>query len=199
MTSRRIGLLLVAAGLAGLLGWTGGLPAVPATAWLAAAMVLVGLLWVRPPGRPERGQRLVGTFLVGIAAMAGAGPLEGVVPTGLAGAAFLAIWWRDRASWALLVGGLSASVTLTGVAAAVAPMWNPAPLLLLGFAATFGLIYLLPDGQGGGRRWALLPALFFTVMTVVVNDPTRSLPGWLLPVLLIAGGATMLAGVRRRR
>lgn len=197
MKPRTIGVLLVAAGVAGLLRGWGSLPAIPAAAWLLTMLVLVAMLWQRPPGRPNTGQRLAGTALLGVAALAGAGPLEGVAPAGVVGASFLALWWRDRTSWALLSGGLLGSVTLTGVASAVAPVWNPAPLLLLGFAATFSLLYLLPEAAGGGRRWALFPALFFTVMTVVVNDPSRSLPGWLLPLLLIVGGATMLAGVRR--
>lgn len=198
MTPRTLGLLLVAAGVAGAVRLIGGLPAVPATLWILTAMALVAALWSRPPGRPERGQRLVATILLGIAALAGAGPLEGVAPAGIAAAAFLAIWVRDRRSWALLTGGVLGSVVLTDMASAIAPAWNPAPLLFLGFAATFSLVYLLPEEAGGGRRWALFPALFFTVMTVIVNDPLRSLPSWLLPVLLIVGGATMLMGVRRR-
>ena len=198
MTPRTLGLLLIAAGVAGAIRLIGGLPALPATVWVLTAMALVAALWSRPPERPSRGQRLVATILLGIAALAGAGPLEGVAPAGIAAAAFLAIWARDRPSWALLTGGLLGSVVLTDMASAIAPAWNPAPLLFLGFAATFSLVYLLPGELGGGRRWALFPALFFTVMTVIVNDPLRSLPSWLLPVLLILGGATMLAGVRRR-
>jgi len=198
VTPRTLGLLLIAAGVAGGIRLIGGLPAVPATVWILTAMALVAALWSRPPERPSRGQRLVATILLGIAALAGAGPLEGVAPAGIAAAAFLAIWARHRTSWALLTGGLLGSVVLTDMASAIAPAWNPAPLLFLGFAATFSLVYLLPGEAGGGRRWALFPALFFTVMTVIVNDPLRSLPSWLLPVLLIVGGATMLAGVRRR-
>ena len=198
MTPRTLGLLLIAAGVAGAIRLIGGLPAVPATVWVLTAMVLVAALWARPPERLSRGQRLVATILLGIAALAGAGPLEGVAPAGIAAAAFLAIWVRDRPSWALLTGGLLGSVVLTDMASAIAPAWNPAPLLFLGFAAAFSLVYLLPGELGGGRRWALFPALFFTVMTVIVNDPLRSLPSWLLPLLLIVGGATMLAGVRRR-
>jgi len=198
VTPRTLGLLLIAAGVAGAIRLIGGLPALPATVWVLTAMALVAALWSRPPERPSRGQRLVATILLGIAALAGAGPLEGVAPAGIAAAAFLAIWARDRPSWALLTGGLLGSVVLTDMASAIAPAWNPAPLLFLGFAATFSLVYLLPGELGGGRRWALFPALFFTVMTVIVNDPLRSLPSWLLPVLLILGGATMLAGVRRR-
>lgn len=198
MTSRTLGLLLVTAGVAGLLSSLGGLPALPAALWVAAGVALVVALWLRPPGRPGRGQRLVATFVLALMALAGAGPLEGVVPAAVTAAAFLAVWWRDGRGWALLAGGLLASLSLSGAAATFAPAWNPAPLLFLGFAATFSLAYLLPASWGGGRRWALGPALFFTVMTVVVNDPMRSLPGWLLPALLILGGATMLWGVRRR-
>lgn len=198
MTSRGLGVLLIAVGLIGAVEAFGGLPAVPAVAWVLTALTLVGLLWARPPGRPGRGQRILASLLVGIAAMAGAGPLEGVVPAGVVGTAFLAVWLRDRVSWALLPGGLLGSTVLTGMASALAPAWNPAPILFLGFAATFSLLYLLPREAGGGRRWALPPALFFAVMTVVVNDPLRGLPGWLIPALLIVGGATMLSGVRRR-
>ena len=198
MTQRGLGLLLVAVGLAGIGRGFGAPGAVPAAIWVAAALTLVGLLWIRPAGRPGTGQRVLASLLLGVAAMAGAGPLEGVVPAGVVAAAFLAVWLRDRASWALLPGGLLGSTVLTALAAALAPAWNPAPILFLGFAAIFSLLYLLPREAGGGRRWALPPALFFAVMTVVVNDPQRGLPGWLIPTLLILGGVTMLAGVRRR-
>ena len=198
MTSRSVGILLVAVGAAGILGSLGGLPVIPATLWVLAMLALVFGLWMRTPGRPARGQRLLASVLLGVAALAGAGPIEGVVPAGVVAAAFLAVWARDRVAWALLTGGLIGSTVLTGMASELAPIWNPAPLLFLGFAATFSLLYLLPREAGGGRRWALAPAFFFAVMTVVVNDPMRGLPGWLIPALLIVGGATMLAGLRRR-
>jgi len=198
MKHRTVAVLLIAVGLAGLARMFGGMPAVPAVLWLLTALGVVAALWSRPPGRLERSQRILATLLLGVAAIAGAGPLEGVAPAGVAAAAFLAIWVRDRSGWALVSGGLLGALVLTGMASALAPLWNPAPLLFLGFAATFSLVYLLPRQAGGGRRWALPPALFFAVMTVIVNDPLRGLPGWLVPVLLIVGGATMLAGVRRR-
>lgn len=198
MTSRGIGIILIAVGLAGFLGMFGGLPALPAIFWVLAILAIVFGLWVRPSNRMPRRQRMSATVLLGIAALAGSGPIDGVVPAGIAAAAFLAVWLREGKAWALLTGGLLGTTVLTGMASALAPIWNPTPILFLGFAATFSLLYLLPASRAGGRRWALAPALFFAVMTVVVNDPMRGLPGWLIPALLIVGGATMLVGLRRR-
>lgn len=198
MSSRGIGIILVAVGLAGFASLLGGLAALPATVWVLVILGIVFGLWVRPLDRFSRRQRMAATVLLGVAALSGAGPITGAVPAGIAGAAFLGVWLREGKAWALLTGGLLGTSVLTNMAAALAPVWNPAPILFLGFAATFSLLYLLPTTRGGGRRWALAPALFFAVMTVVVNDPLRGLPGWLIPTLLIAGGATMLVGLRRR-
>ena len=54
------------------------------------------------------------------------------------------VWLRDRAPWALLTGGLLASAVITGVAAVLAPVWNPAPVLFLGFAMVDTSTYM-PD------------------------------------------------------
>lgn len=199
MSPRVLGILLIATGVAGMLRSIGELPSVPATLWLLTVLGVVAALWARGTRHSERGTRIGGTLLLGIAAMAGAGPLEAVVVPGVVAAAFLGVWARDPwRTWPLIPGGLLATVTLTGVIDVFAPAWNPAPLLFLGFGLTFSALYLLPADRGGAKGWALFPALFFTVMTVVVNDPTRSLPGWLLPVLMILGGVTMLVGLRRR-
>lgn len=200
MNARLVGILLILTGAAGLLRSFARFPVLPATVWLAIVLGVVAALWARTPARNERGVRLGATVLLGVAALAGAGPLEAVVVPGVAAAAFLGSWSRDPwRTWPLIPGGLLASITLTGVIDAFAPAWNPAPLLFLGFALTFSALYLLPADRGGAKRWALSPALFFTVMTVVVNDPARNLPGWLLPVLLIAGGVTLLGAIRRDR
>lgn len=196
MTSRQLAYLLIAAGVMGLFARTAGLSPVPAAAWVAVAWGATGVLWARTE---STSRRALGTGLLAIAALSGAGALVGVVPTGLVSAAFLGVWWRrPRRSWPLLVGGLTASVTVTAVAGTVATAWNPAPLFFLGFAATFAALYLLPEALGGGRRWAAVPAVVFTLLTVVTNDPSRSLPDWLLPAALIIGGLAMLSGVRRR-
>lgn len=198
MKARPLGVLLIATGIAGLLSGSFRIPALPATIWLAFVLMVVAALWTRLPAAHERGVRMTGTFLLALAGLAGAGPLGHVVIPGVAAAAFLGTWarhpWR---TWLLLPGGLLASVTVTGIIDAFAPAWNPAPLLFLGFGLTFSALYLMPADRGGAKRWALAPALFFTVMTVVVNDPARNLPGWLLPVLLILGGLTLLASIRR--
>lgn len=198
MSGRAVGLLLVVVGVAGMARRFAWLPAVPSAAWLLVLAALVALLWARPAQEIPRTHRLLGTLLLGVAALVGAGPLQGLAPPAVLAAAFLGRWARTpHRTWPLLVGGLLASVTLTGMANAVAPAWNPAPVLFLGFAATFSAVYLMPNDAGRHARWASFPAVFFAVMTVVVNDPARGLPSWLLPLLLILGGVTMLAGVRR--
>lgn len=200
MTPRLLGGLLIATGVVGALRGLGELPPIPAAAWLLTVLGVVAALWARRIEAGERGPRVAGTVLLGLAALAGAGPLQDVVPTGVPAAAFLGVWARDPwRTWPLIPGGLLATVTISGVIAVFAPAWNPAPILFLGFGATFSALYLLPSDRGGAKRWALFPALFFTVMTVVVNDPARDLPGWLLPALMIVAGLAMLAGTRSER
>ena len=200
MTPRVLGGLLVATGVVGALRSLGELPPLPAAAWLLTVLGVVAATWARPLEPSERGARMLSTGLLTVAAFAGAGPLVDLVPAGVAAAAFLGVWARDPwRTWPLIPGGLLATVTVSGVIATFAPAWNPAPILFLGFGLTFSALYLLPSDRGGAKRWALFPALFFTVMTVVVNDPARSLPSWLLPALMIVAGLAMLAGTRRDR
>lgn len=197
---RALGVLLAAVGAFALIAGQGGLAALPGAAWLAATLVAAAAVWLRGRARIPTWQRVIAVALLAVAGTAGAGRLLAAAPLAFLSLAFLLAFLSGRRrAWAILPAGLLGTVALVIGAEELLPRWEGGPLLFLGFAATFSALYLVPRPQGGGRRWALYPALFFLVMTVVVNDPARGFPPWLLPVLLIGGGLSMLLGWRGER
>lgn len=201
MSERRLlGGLLAVLGAVALIAWQGGMAALPGAVWLLATLFAAGAVWLRGRGRIPRWQRVGAVVLLALAGVAGAGRLVAAAPLAFLALAFvLAFLSGRRRAWTILPAGVLGTLALIVAADELLPRWETAPLLFLGFAATFSLLYLLPRPEGGGRRWALYPALFFLVMTVVVNDPGRGFPSWLLPVLLIGGGVSMLLGWRGER
>jgi hypothetical protein len=151
-----------------------------------------GLFWLAMVGRSRLWQRIVGLAVIGILAIINAGAFAGTVATGFIAMAFALVYWRrPRHWWAIIPAGVMASVTLLITAEVLFPRWDASPLLFLGLAATFTLLYLLPK-ERGGKRWALYPAILWILLTVLVNDPAGSSPGWLLPFTLIGGGVLIL-------
>ena len=67
--------------------------------------------------------------------------------------------------------------------------------MLLGFATTFSIVYLLPR-QLGGRNWALYPALVLIMVTVLINNPMQQ-PSPLVAFVLIAAGLLLFWYWRR--
>ncbi|UCH27295.1 MAG: hypothetical protein JSV66_06565 [Trueperaceae bacterium] len=150
------------------------------------------LFWLTTFERLRLWQRIVGLAVIGILAIINAGAFAGTVATGFIAMAFALVYWRrPRHWWAIIPAGVMASVTLLITAAVLFPRWDASPLLFLGLAATFTLLYLLPK-ERGGKRWALYPAILWILLTVLVNDPAGKSPGWLLPALLIGGGVLIL-------
>ncbi len=128
---------------------------------------------------------LVSFALFGLAAaILASGPLSGTYFMGLTGAGFvLAYLNHPRLWWALIPGG--ALLTLA-VVAGLGPSMQIAPglVLFLGFAGTFGVLYRI------GQRWAIYPALALAVIAITILSFSG---GWLLPLLLIGGGAYLLS------
>ena len=101
----------------------------------------------------------------------------------LIGLGFGALYWRDkRRWWAVLPAGLFFSLALA--VGFGGTLLGTAPLLFLGFAATFGYLMRL------GKEWAVYPAI---VALVIALLSTNVIGGSLLPLLLIGGGVYLFA------
>lgn len=176
---------------------TGLLGALPAFIWVTLLFIVGGAFWVGSLSALPLWQRIVGFTGIGVFATATSGHFGGVAALGFPAMAFGLIYLLNTKHWwALIPTGILSSLALLVTFENLFPRWDATPILFLGFAATFSLIYLLSPKRGG-KRWALYPAILFIVLTVLVNDPSGSLPGWSLPMLLIGGGSLMLWWWRR--
>ena len=101
----------------------------------------------------------------------------------LLGLGFAALYWRNQTQWwAVLPAGLFLSLAVAvGLGGA---LLGTAPLLFLGFAATFGVLMRL------GKRWAVYPAIIALVIALLSTSIVSSS---LLPLLLIGGGLYLFA------
>lgn len=193
-----LGAALVAVGVLVALGRVGGASALPAFLRVLILFGIGGVVWLASAGRWRTWQRLLAFAAVGAVAIPTAGRFAGTAALGYPALAFTLVFLaRPRAWWALLPAGVLASVALVTTAEELVPRWDPAPLLFLGFAATFTILYLLPRDRGG-KRWAVYPALGWIFLTVLVNDPGGA-SGWFTPLVLIAGGIGLWWFWQRRR
>lgn len=149
------------------------------TALLSAYAVGRKHAWVLP----------LGFALLGLGSAALLGELGGATFLGLLGAGFYALYRQDRRQWwALLPGGVLVSLAL----AAGAAVWLPelgGALFFLGLAATAFSLYRLPQRV---FRWTLLPTLAFLFLALASSAPVRGLWGVFLPLLLTAGGLSLV-------
>lgn len=189
--STLLGAALVALGVLLVLGRVGGLGVVPGFLRVLLLFGIGAAVWLASAGRWPSWQRIAVFAAVGVVAIPTAGRFAGTAALGYPALAFALVFLaRPKAWWALLPAGVLASVALVATAEVLVPRWDPAPLLFLGFAATFTVLYLLPRARGG-QRWALYPALGWIFLTVLVNDPTGG-AGWVLPLVLIGSGLLLL-------
>ncbi len=194
---RLIGALLLAAGAFVFLVNTGIFWALPAFIWFAFLLTVGAAFWFSTPSLPFWG-RVVGFVLIGVFAISTSGRFAGSAALAFPALAFALLYLDNpKRWWAVLPAGVLGSVGAL-VTTEVLFGWGGAPVLFLGFAATFAYLYLLPK-ERGGQRWALYPTLVSIILTVIVNDPSGRTPGWVLPLLLTGGGAFILWWWRDRR
>lgn len=188
---RNIGLILIGAGALIVLGNSDFFGVLPSFIWVCALFMGGAIFWLGSHQRLALWQRIAGFAFIAVFAMSSSGEFAGTAALGFPAMAFgLMYLMNPRRWWTILPGGILASLALF-VTAETLFRWNATPVLFLGFAATFTLLYLLPPYRGG-QRWALYPAIFWIILTVAVNDPGHSAPGWLLPFFLIGGGTLLL-------
>lgn len=202
-------LMLVAGGLL-LLQETGLLPE-PGLLWtvlLAAAAAAFWFVfftqraswWAAIPGAA-----LLGAALVTVMELdpAGFGQWTEVPMLAALGVGFWAVYLRDRNKWwAVIPGGVLLTLAvITGVASAASGRVTGA-IFLLGLAATFALVAVLPSGLTR-RWWAWIPAAALGVLGVLVlltATEWLSLLDYVWPVAIILAGLFLVwRAVQRRR
>ena len=195
---RLIGALLLAAGAFVFLVNTGIFGALPAFIWFAFLLTVGAAFWFSTPSSLPFWGRVVGFVLIGVFAISTSGRFAGSAALAFPALAFALLYLDNpKRWWAVLPAGVLGSVGAL-ITTEVLFGWGGAPVLFLGFAATFAYLYLLPK-ERGGQRWALYPTLVSIILTVIVNDPSGRTPGWVLPLLLTGGGAFILWWWRDRR
>ncbi len=130
-----------------------------------------------------------GFFGTAVAAISGA--MAGAYFLAVLGAGFALSYFRNKKHWwAIIPAGVLASLAIiTGIGEKL-PFFDNliAPILFTGIAATFAFLYYLPEG---GKRWAIYPAIGAIAIAIISSSFSGT---WLLPVILIAGGAYLLRG-----
>ncbi|MEZ4606905.1 MAG: hypothetical protein R2865_08940 [Deinococcales bacterium] len=135
-------------------------------------------------GRLSWGQRVLGYSALAIAATAISGSLAPLVALSSASLGFMLSYISNkRRWWVLLPAGLFAGLSLFLWLHNLSPNGDPLPIMLLIFAATFSILYLLPS-ELGGRSWAFLPALLMIILTVISNDPAGRTSSLILVISL---------------
>jgi hypothetical protein len=192
---KRLGPALIGVGIVLLIFNSNLLGNLPALLWLALLVAVAISLWII--GSLPLWARIAGVVAIYIFAMATTGDLAGVAALGFPafGFGFLYLLKPKRNWWAIIPGGVLASLALLVLFEAIFPNWGGEVVMFLGFAATFTTLYLLP-AQRGGQRWALYPAIGWIVITVLANDPSGN-TGFFLPLLLIGAGVMILLWWRR--
>lgn len=111
-----------------------------------------------------------------------------VLILGSIGLAFLLIFLVRRDFWWALI---PAGTLLSIAAITVIPQFGSgefgAAVMFLGFAATFGILALIPTASGR-MRWPLFPAAALLLVSLIIITATTDLLRFVWPVLLILAG-----------
>lgn len=187
---KRLGPVLIGVGLLVLIFNSNLLGTLPALIWLALLFGVAIALWM--VGAIPHWVRILGVVVLYVLAMSTSGNLAGVAALGFPALAFAVVYLvrPKRSWWAIIPGGILASVGLLVLFEEIFPGWDGAAIMFLGFAATFTVLYLLPSSRGG-QRWALFPAIGCIVLTVLTNDPNGD-GSFFLPLVLIGAGVAIL-------
>ena len=184
--------LLIALGLFFLLantGWLAGL-----ASWFWGLLFLAGggaFLVVYRNDRRHWWALIPGFSLVAVGVAALSGDTAGALFLALLGTGFAAVYLSDRQRWwAIIPAGVLYTLALVAWTSTVWPRADAGWLFFLGIAATFGLLFVLPEGEGR-QRWAIYPALGSLVF-VAITLMASNVGGVLVPLLLIGAGAYLV-------
>lgn len=182
------GIILVFLGilfLATNFGWFGWL-----TSWLWSLFFIAagaGFLYVYYQNRERWWALIPGFTLLAIGVSALSGNAAGGLFLALIGSGFVAVYLSNRQRWwAILPAGALLTLALIAWADAVRPGWDNGWLFFLGIAATFGVLFFLPQHQGK-QRWAIYPTLG-SLALVLLTLLSSNLGSIIIAILLIAIG-----------
>lgn len=195
----------------GLLIGAGVLLLVQNFGWLGAAEDIVWTLLFAAAGatfigrylthRTVWGPLIPGTIFLGVAAIMALQMVAPVAGAQWGGPIFLAAisvgFWlvygtNLRQWWAIIPAGILTSLSAVAAIDLAAPGTTlGGGALLLGIAATFVLVYVLPS-PNSVRRWALIPAAVCGAVGTLVLTHSVAALDYLWPATLIAGGIYLL-------
>ncbi|GAP12102.1 hypothetical protein BECAL_03304 [Bellilinea caldifistulae] len=147
-----------------------------------------------------------GFTLLGIGALIGLSRLApaatdqigGAIVLGGIGLSFIVVYILNRNFWwAIIPAGVMASLVVMLV---LEPVFGEsiAWIFLLGLAATFGLVYLLPTPGGERMEWALWPAGVMVVISLIVMGVSVEWAAYAIPALMILAGIVLFVRALRR-
>jgi hypothetical protein len=114
--------------------------------------------------------------------------LGGVIVTAAIGTAFLIVFLGNRSFWwALVPAGVMYSVSLMIIIDTLTTGFDAGGIILLGIAATFVVLALLPGVQVE-MRWAWIPAVILGLIGILVLAESSNVIGYLWPAALILAG-----------
>ena len=185
--AERIGLILVIVGALALLSDLGIFRGAGNLIGMLIFAVLGGFALSHYLSKRRIGS-LVGAFvLFGLAAATISGGAAGFYFLALIGVGFAAVYYLDRSRWwAIIPAGTLFSLAIIAGLDSWAPGYDAGWVLFAGLAATFGVLYRLPDDP---KSWAVFPAVASLVLAVLGLSFGG---GWLVPLILVAVGVYML-------
>jgi hypothetical protein len=176
-----LGLLFLATNF----GWFGWL-----TSWLWSLMFIAGggaFLYVYYQNHKRWWALIPGSALLAVGVAGLTGDAAGGLFLALIGAGFAAVFVTNRARWwAVIPAGTLFTLALIAWLDAAIPSWDTGWLFFTGIAATFGVLFLLPEGQGK-QRWAIYPALA-SLALVLLTFFSSTLGSVIISLVLIAVG-----------
>jgi hypothetical protein len=135
-----------------------------------------------------------GLTLAGLGVMLGLLNFKGIPGTlpvfiflGSIAASFLVVYAVLRQWWAIIPGGVMASVALMILLEGI-PGFQAVSVLFLGMGATFASLSLVGVGQGSGLPWPWIPAGILAFMGLMFLLGSTGLSAIVWAVLLIAAG-----------
>jgi hypothetical protein len=167
-------------------GWFGWL-----TSWLWSLLFIGAggaFLYVYYQKRERWWALIPGFALLAVGVAALSGNAAGGLFLALLGAGFASVFLTNRVRWwAVIPAGGLFTLALIAWLSAARPAWDTGWLFFTGIAATFGVLFLLPEGQGK-QRWAIYPALGCLAL-VLLTFLSSNVGSITIALLLIAIGA----------
>jgi hypothetical protein len=113
---------------------------------------------------------------------------------------FLAVYVVRRENWwALIPGGVLTTTAVVALISDSAPGAVPGAVMMLGLAATFGLVSLV-ETPAGRLRWALIPAGIMAAIGLLLLLQAAEWANVLVAVIMIGAGIfAVVSGGKRRR